>query len=101
MAVEGQEALAYAAHSILNLDHEGKPLTYRSAMNGPNAEEWKHNNGQEIQHLFDLDVIEPCHIRDQPAGTKPSYYNPQVREKYKCDSAGVTYLERRVRGTVG
>ena len=76
---------------------DGKPLNLKRALNGPNAAEWRAANDAELRKLIvQTQTMHAIPRAAIPAGTKPSYYNPQTKEKYKGD-----VLERRVRGTYG
>jgi hypothetical protein len=86
----------------LNLQPDGTPLTYRSAMRGPNKDEWLQSDSREIDRLFTLECMEAVSPQDVPPGKTATYYNPQVKEKVKIDSTTMLeYIERRVRGAIG
>ena len=84
---------------ILNLAADGNPLTFRSAIRGPEAKLWEASNGEEIGRLIDSKTLVAIHLRDQPVAERKqtTYYNPQVKEK--LDGKG--NKTRRVRGTYG
>ena len=93
-------AEAHAAERrALNVDENGKPLTPRSAFNGPDRATWTANGFKEVNHLFDADVFEPTQPADLLPTDVPGHYHPVVREKYKLDQDGVEQLQQRVRGT--
>lgn len=90
-----QKAVAY---STLNLDAHGKPLTYTSALAGPNQSDWSQKNDEEIIRLLLSDTLDPILHDNIPRDRLKdiAYYNPQVKEKMKDGE-----VIRRVRGTVG
>lgn len=82
----------------LNLDDLGVPLTFTSAINGPNRPQWEAANLEELIRLVDSGTIQAIHSHEQPVERRAdtTYYNRQVREKLKD---GVKSY--RVRGTAG
>ena len=92
------------ANAALNLNPDGSPLTYRSALNGPNSAHWRQEEGKEICKLIDTETMHPVLPSDQPPDRRKdtTYYNPQVREKPGIPSdTGLDTTLRRVRGTIG
>jgi hypothetical protein len=90
-----QQALP-CANTAVDLDDNNKKLNMSTALASPEATIWLQKHGEEISRLFDSETIRLCHRRDMPPGTKPTYYNPQVRTKMKDGQ-----LQYRVRGTIG
>ena len=91
--------LTHVAHSaMLNLDTGGKPLTYKSAIQGPDRLQWIIAEEEEFDRLFATKTIAPLHSHEQPLDRKKdtTYYNPQVKQK--CDAGKTTF---RIRGTIG
>ena len=88
------------ASAALNLTHDGKPLTYKLAVNGPEHESWRIAEVTEWTRLFDTDTVKPIHKDDQPCSRRSdtAYYNPQVKEKVDAATGLKTY---RIRGTIG
>lgn len=84
---------------ILNIDQHGKPLTPKTAFNGPDSATWTANGLKEVHHLFDADVFEPTLPSLLLPTDIPGHYHPVVREKYKLDPNGIEELQQRVRGT--
>jgi hypothetical protein len=82
----------------LNLNPDGTAKTYRSVMNGPDAEKWIQANDTEWRKLF-KETIKPIHPREQdPSRRKDTtYVSSRVKEKY--DAAG--NIKARVRNTLG
>jgi hypothetical protein len=82
----------------LNLNPDGTAKTYRSVMNGPDAEKWIQANDTEWRKLFKA-TIKPIHPREQdPSRRKDTtYYNPKPKEKLD-DKRNIV---RRIRGTLG
>ena len=97
---EANRVESVAAQPVLNLDSTGKPLTYRSAVNGPHSTEWRAMDGAEISRLIDSKTIAPIHRSDCPAHRLAdiTYYKPVVKEKW--NSCALT-IDRRIRGTIG
>ena len=80
----------------LNLDPLGNPLTFQSAIRGPNKAEWVTADSTELTKLvLDTGTLEPRHT---PSAT-PTYYNRVVKEKPA--DALPTGVQCRVRGTAG
>jgi hypothetical protein len=86
----------YSALSAVNLNKDGSLLTARSALNGPDREEWLTVFGEEIDRLVDTKTAKFVHRHQIPSGKAISYYNPQLKVKMKDGK-----LVKRVRGTVG
>ena len=84
---------------LLNVTSDGKPLTHRRAINGPDGSLWMKENGKEIERLIMSETIRPIFKRDQPTDRRKdtTYYNPQVKEKLDHNKEKT----RRVRGTLG
>ena len=94
-------ANAYAAR-VLNLNADGSPLTFNSALNGADSHIWLASNAAELARWYDLKVWHPVHPHEKPAAIKATYYGPKVKEKQKTNrQTGETYIEHRVRGTLG
>ena len=81
----------------LNLTPDGRPLTHRSALLGPDGDQWRAEDANEFRRLISTSTIRPILRSDKPLHKKATYYNPQVKEK--LDSAGAK--TRRTRGTLG
>ena len=93
-----QQSLPVA--DVLNLDVHGKPLTFRSAMSGPDAAEWRASLVLEYHRLLTTySTMKAIRKEQQPTDRRKdtTYFNPQVREKRLADGS----LQRRVRGTAG
>ena len=79
------------------MDANNKPLTYRTALKGPDAPFWHQAEHEEfvrlVEHTKTMVFIDP---RLKPRDCVCSYYNPQVKLKIK---AGKRLY--RVRGTYG
>ena len=91
-----QPALAYTA---LNLAHDGSPLTYSKAKDGPDSALWLQAEAEEFDLLFLSQTIQPIHSHDQPANRRgdTTHFNPQTKQK--ITSVGDTTY--RIRGTAG
>ena len=92
------------ANAALNLNSDGSPLTYRSAIYGPNGAHWRREEDVEIGKLIDTNTMHAVHVFAQPADRRKdtTYYNPQVKEKPANHSdTGEDTTRRRVRGTIG
>ncbi len=85
----------------LNLDANGKPLTYSSAKRGPDRLAWERVEAEEIIRLILTGTIFPIpHSRvpkDRWTNNKIVYYNPVVKQKRNDDGT----IQFRVRGTAG
>ena len=87
---------------MLNLNADGSPLTFNSALNGADSHIWLASNAAELARWYDLKVWYPVHPHEKPAAIKATYYGPKVKEKQKTNrQTGETYIEHRVRGTLG
>ena len=88
-----------ANSATLNLDVTGKPLTYATAIHGPDRHHWITAEAEEFDRLFATKTLTPLHIADQPIDRRKdtTYYNPQV--KMKRDESG--HISYRIRGTIG
>ncbi len=69
----------------LNLDSNGKPLTYSSAKRGPDRLAWERAEAEEIIMLILTGTIFPIsHTRvpqDRWSNNEIVYYNPVVKQK--------------------
>jgi hypothetical protein len=90
------EPNAHSAPLPLNLDIAGNPLTYQSAMAGPDKHKWEFAGGDEITRLIESLTALPIHKTKIPARKWRDivYYNPVARQKLKNGK-----IEYRVRGT--
>ena len=79
-----------------DMNHDGSPLTSTSALRGPDRERWLIAHGEEIVRLIESKTARLINRFEMPKDRKASYYNPQLKIKYKVD--GIQY---RVRGTIG
>ena len=80
----------------LNLDSQGRPLTFQSALRGANRPHWIAADGTELVKLVrDTGTLQPRH---SPT-TTPTYYNRVVKEK--PDASRPAGIVHRVRGTAG
>jgi hypothetical protein len=88
-----------ATHAALNLDPTGAPLSFRSALAGPNSKHWFAASDTELSKLIDSNCMHPILARDIPADRKldVTYYNQKMKEKLLPDGS----TQRRVRGTAG
>ena len=76
-------------------------MTWKSARNGENKEEWSLARDKDWRKLIvETKTCSPRQRQDLPPGVKPTYLNPKVKEKMK-DGQGTPYLERRVRTVLG
>ena len=90
-----------SATTILNLNPDGSALTWKSARTGVYAAEWQQSRDNDWRRLFH--TTKTCiarHRSDLPAGVKPSYLNPKVKEKAKSTD-GIAFTDRRVRTVFG
>jgi hypothetical protein len=85
----------------LNLDSNGKPLTYSSAKRGPDRLAWERAEAEEITRLILTGNIFPIpHSRvpqDWWIKNEIVCYNPVVKQKQNDDGT----IQYRVRGTAG
>ena len=81
----------------IGLDQSGIPLTFKTAMSGPNAHLWTTHLSEEYDRLFDTGTITWDGFETKPVNKKATYFSIQVKEKRKADGS----IKRRVRGTVG
>jgi hypothetical protein len=81
----------------LNITPDGKPLTHRNAIKGPDGAAWITEDANEFRRLMSTSTIRPIFKRDKPSNKVATYYNPQVKEK--LDNKGDK--SRRTRGTLG
>ncbi len=90
-----------APTDTLNLDSNGKPLTYSSAKRGPDKLAWERAEAEEITRLILTGTIFPIpHSRvPQDRWTKNEivYYNPVVKQNRNDDGT----IQYRIRGTAG
>ena len=86
-----------AALSSVDLDTAGQPLTYRTAISGPDRQAWQSAHAAEWLRLIETSkCISFVPFHTKPTGKRATYYNPQVRIKDRP-----TGPEKRVRGTAG
>jgi hypothetical protein len=90
-----------APSDTLNLDVDGKPLTYASAKRGPDRLAWARAEAEEIVRLIMTGTIVPiAHTlvpQDRWNSNEIVYYNPVVKQKRNDDGS----IQFRVRGTAG
>jgi hypothetical protein len=100
LAVDRQiakHALPAFLGTATTIDDSGVPLTYHTAIKGPDREHWIKGHSAEFRRLVTLTkTMRFIRSYQIPKGRKASYYNPQVRLKQKP-----TGPEYRVRGTYG
>ena len=68
----------------LNLDDNGKPLTYKTAVLGFNSEHWVVAGSIELRRLIaKTKTMHPIHHHDLPSDRRGdvTYYNPTTKEK--------------------
>ena len=87
------------ANNALNLDTIERPLTYATALKGPNRLHWLNAEAEEFDRLFSTNTIKAIHAHEQPVDRRrdTTYYNPQTKEK--PNRSGDTVY--RIRGTIG
>jgi len=87
----------HSAYMVANLDCDGKPLTYRSAITGPDKLSWRAAESAEFIRLVD-DTHTARFISHslKPSDRTATYYNPVPRVKILN---GVK--DYRIRGTIG
>ena len=73
-----------ANFATLNLDTNSQPLTYKSALHGPDRKHWILAEAEEFDRLLATKTIIPLLNCDQsPERRKDTtYYNPQVKQKH-------------------
>lgn len=83
----------------LNLDSLGRPLTYRTALAGPDHDYWVTAENEEYDRLFATETMHPTVMAAIPHDRRGdvTYYNPQTKEKLD-DTGDKVY---RIRGTAG
>ena len=90
-----------APDTTLNLDVNGKPLTYSSAKRGPDRLAWEKAEAEEITRLILSGTIVPIphsHVpQDRWTNNEIVYYNPVVKQKRNDDGT----IQHQVRGTTG
>lgn len=87
------------ANGTVNADGVA-PLTFKSALQGPDKEIWRIAISTELDKLLTGGhdaVMCAIHAHDLPPGRKVLYYNPQVKQKTLADGT----QQHRVRGTGG
>jgi hypothetical protein len=91
-----------SATRALNLNPDGSPLTFTSALRGEDRDIWRDSNVAELDRFFDTGCWHAILPKDMAPGAQATYYGPKVREKLKTDRAtGEEYVQHRVRGTIG
>ena len=95
------DAATTTAPDTLNLDVNGKPLTYSSAKRGPDRLAWEKAEAEEITRLILSGTIVPISHSSVPqerwTNNEIVYYNPVVKQKRNDDGT----IQYRVRGTAG
>ena len=92
--------LAHAnAAAPLNVNPDGSPLTFQTAIRGVDRPSWKIAEDTEVSRLLDTTTMHPIHSQQQPLDRRgdTTYYNPKPKEKYDDDMNKVY----RIRGTAG
>ena len=92
------------ARAALNLNPDGSKLTFPSAKRGEHGEKWVLANDNEFRKLIaDTKTMHGIASASIPTDRRRdiSYYNPQVKEKYKPLDIEPDGVQRRVRGTFG
>jgi hypothetical protein len=71
------------AAPVLNLDRNGQPLTFRSALAGPHRAQWIVGDDDELVKLVETTrTLTPVHTYS----SSPTYYNRVVKEKWTPSS---------------
>ena len=83
----------------LNVNPDGSPHTFRTAVHGAERDSWKNAEDIEISRLLDTTTMHAIHLEEQPLDRRSdtTYYNPKPKEKYDDDMNKVY----RIRGTAG
>ena len=81
----------------LNLTKQGRPLKYKTALD-LDRELWTKCSEEEWHRLLE-NTLHPIFSSEIPQGTKVAY-NQQVKEK-EVIVDGISYVDARVRGTIG
>ena len=83
----------------LNVNPDGSPLTFQTAIRGIERPNWKMAEDTEISRLLDTATMHPIQLHQQPVDRRgdTTYYNPKPKEKYDDDMNKVY----RIRGTAG
>jgi hypothetical protein len=81
----------------VGLDQYGDPLTYRTAIAGPNGDIWSIKLSEEYDRLTKTGTITWNGYHTKPNHKKATYFSIQVKEKRLPNGE----IKRRVRGTVG
>jgi hypothetical protein len=93
----------YIAHANavapLNVNPDGSPLTFQTAVRGIERPNWKMAEDIEISRLLDTTTMHPILLHQQLVDRREdtTYYNPKPKEKYDDDMNKVY----RIRGTAG
>ena len=89
------------------MDPKGQPLKFQSAVNGICRLQWEEADGTELIKLVETTgTLHPVHSY---SGSKPTYYNRVVKEKWNSGALKMdaylrdpaTDVTHRVRGTAG
>ena len=80
---------------VLNLDSEGRPLSFPRVLTGPDSAAWHVAAGDDLRMLF---IISKCLVPTHSPTSTPTYFKNVVKEKLVVDTANI---KRRVRGTAG
>jgi hypothetical protein len=93
-----REAVHRFLATSVDLDDQGRPLSYNAAMQGPDRTLWEDGQAAEWTRLVDetkcLIFVAPDAL---PAGRKASYHNPQPKLKVRAGG----HIEYRIRSTYG
>ena len=84
-----------AATPVLNLDDQGRPLSFPRVLTGPDAASWLLAAGADLRMLF---VTSKCLVPTHSPSSTPTYFKNVVKEKFIGDTVDI---KRRVRGTAG
>ena len=83
----------------LNLDENGAPLRYNTAVKGPDRLDWITADADEFRRLFVTRTWHAIYHHQQPLERRgdTTYYNRKPKEKLRDDGT----IDRRIRGTLG
>ena len=96
-AIEKHYAASVQQMDAFAMDANNKPLTYKTALRGPDADAWRQAEHEEFVRLIDgTKTMHFIDFRTKPRDRVCSYYNPQVKLKIKLGRKVF-----RVRGTYG
>ena len=75
-----------ATTPVINLDDQGRPLSFPRVLTGPDAASWLLAAGADLRMLF---VTSKCLVPTHSPSSTPTYFKNVVKEKFIGDTVDI------------